>query len=187
MGPFATATELYERIGEPLPSDLARAQAFLEDAANLIRSYTGQVLTAVANDSVILPATTTNVLYLPESPVTSITSVTEQGVLQASNTYTFSELGALRRVSASSSLIAGNAWIYGATVVYSHGYATTDPEFWELRNLTIEMAGRAMKGPNPDGPDFGNIFPEAVGQSPMIFLTQTETQRLMSLMPLPVG
>lgn len=189
MGPFATATELYEHIGEILPSDLARPQAFLNEASSLIRNTAGQMLSAVANETVILEASVTDTLYLPEGPVTAVSSVTENGTVLASGLYKITGWNSLRRLSSTSTstLFSGQSWVYGATVVYSHGYLESDAGFGELRTLAIEVAARALQGPGGQPEMFGQVMPTTVGFSPSVFLTENEVSRLMSLVPVPVG
>lgn len=186
MGPFATAGELYDRIGEPAPADLSRAQEFLDDASSLIRSTMGQVFSVVANETITLESSPTNVLYLPETPVTGITSVTENGTLLSSTLYSFVSTGALKRWSSSTHQV-GVAWTYGATVVYTHGYAETTAEFGTLRTIAIEVAMRALQGPGGQAENFGMVVPTTVGFSPSIFLTENELSRLANLGGVPVG
>lgn len=180
MDSFATAQDLYGHIGEILPDDLSRAQGFLREASSLIRTAAGQVLSTVANDSITLVGRATNVLYLPELPVTAVTSVTEAGVLQDAATYTFDSSGTLTRVS-------GAAWLKGATVVYSHGYQESSTEYGEIRTLTIEVAARALQGPGGQAENFGMVMPTTVGFSPSVFLTDNERQRITNLGPVPIG
>jgi hypothetical protein len=57
-GPFATAQELCEWTGMPVPDDLARTQALLDSASAAIRRFTGQTLSEVTSDIVTLEPVT---------------------------------------------------------------------------------------------------------------------------------
>ncbi len=183
--PFASASEFCEWTGMPQPSDLARIQTLLDSASALIRGFTGQVLSQVANDTLtITPGISRvglfsvpwavlewgEVLFLPEAPVTAITTVTVDTV--AVTAYAFTEAGELRRTD-------GQAWLDLVTVVYDHGYAETSDEFKEIRSVCIQAAARAYTL-NRDGSSeaLGATLMESAGYAPEMFLTEGEKLRL---------
>lgn len=178
MGPFATATELAERVGHTAPpNDLARWQAALQDVSNLIRSYTGQSLSVVTGESVAMQKTNDHRLFLPEKPITAITSVTVSGVLQAASTYDFTSWALFH--------VDGSNWPNGATVVYSHGFAETTAEFGDLRGLTLDIVQRALFGPQSE--TFGPERVEAAGWNAELHLTMDDWMRLQGFGAMPVG
>lgn len=77
---LATISDLIALVGTDVLTDaqIARAPALLAQASALIRRYTGQTFTAVANDVVVLRATGTEV-RLPQRPVTAVASVKAVG------------------------------------------------------------------------------------------------------------
>ncbi|MGH2374665.1 MAG: hypothetical protein ACRDIC_14515, partial [bacterium] len=79
-GPFATATEFFEWTGLQVPDDMARIQALLDAASAKIRRYTGQILSEVTADVVVVQPSDRPVLILPERPVTAVTTVLVSGV-----------------------------------------------------------------------------------------------------------
>jgi len=58
---------------------------FIELASAEIRGYTDQVLSEVASDVVVFEPTWSQTLYLPERPVTAVTSVTVGLTVSMSN------------------------------------------------------------------------------------------------------
>ena len=168
MGAFASALELGIKVGNNSPSDLARWQSLLQEASDLIRTHRGQMISFVEGDTVTFGATNDHRLFLPETPITAITSVTVDGVLQAASTYDFTSWALFHP--------DGSTWPNGATVIYSHGYLETSPEFGEYKSLAIRMVQRALFG--PQGEVFGPERVEAVGWSAQIYLTEEEQIRI---------
>jgi hypothetical protein len=184
-GPFATATEFCEWLGLAVPDDLARIQSLLGAASTEIRGFTNQTLSEVVGDVVTLEPIERDTLLLPERPVTAITALTVSGVAYAD--YRFTREGFLIQ-GATASTTEGTNWSYGATVTYNHGYAETTDTFGLLRSICIESALRAY-APNASGsPEVLNsIALESAGYAPVVFLTQSEKWKLMSLGPVLVG
>lgn len=169
MGPFATATEFCEWTGIGIPSDFARLQQLLDSASALIRGYTGQVLSQVAGDSVVVPATFADVLFLPQVPVTAISSITVDAV--AFTDFTFDETGEVFRGT--------GFWTEPATVVYDHGYAEISSEFKAIRSVAIEMVKRAYTGDESGTAlALGGIPVETVGFPSALFLSASEALSL---------
>src|SRR5262245_16862169 len=126
LGPFATATELSEDTGVTLPSDLSRWQSVLQSASDLMRSERGQQLSFVQNESVTFLQTNDPILWLWDTPVVSVTSVTENGVLLAASAWENTTYGAVFHTT-TAGLASGIGWPKGGTVVYSPGAPTTGP------------------------------------------------------------
>jgi hypothetical protein len=169
VGPFATASEFCEFTGLPLPDDLARFQAHLMMASAEIRGYCHQTLSLVAGDVVTRYPTASTFLSLPERPVTAVSQVLVNGVA----TTDFFVIP--RGIRSGSIASPGSAWVSGATVTYTHGYAETEPEFSVFRTICIESAARAIQGPTEG--QFG-VAPEAIGWATQIFLTDGEKAML---------
>lgn len=144
---FATAEDLATHLQRDLSAaETATATQALDIATSIIQSYTGQTLSVVSNDSVILRPIRRRITQLPQIPVTSIDSITEDGTLLAAPTY-LGDLttGFLYRVDAS--------WGEQVTVVYDHGYTTIPAD---IRGVTLELAAAPFAGR-------GEIASEALG------------------------
>jgi hypothetical protein len=191
MGPFATAAELLEWTGMPATAfpDLARIQALLQSASDLIRTWTDQTLSYVAGDTVILPAADRDTLLLPERPVVGVTSVVVDGLTLDPTTYQWDSAGRLMQIGYPNPMGSGTGvwWSWGATVEYDHGYAQTDPVWGELRAICMEMAWRAFTGPSGQAEGFGGLDTETIGFATGMFISQAEQARLWSLGRLGVG
>ena len=183
-GPFATATELCEFSGIPIPSDLARIQALLDAASAEIRGYIGQLGSGVVNETVViqpqyntlgqvypLPSSYGEILLLPERPVTTVSSITWNGA--AFTAFGFTSAGVLYRTD-------GRAWApYPATVVYNHGYAETTDEYGRLKTVCIQAALRAFTLNERSASEaLGSTLMESAGYSPEVFLTEGEKMKL---------
>ncbi len=178
MGPFASATELCEFTGIPVPIDPARLQSLLGSASELIRGATGQVLSEVANDVVTYIVTDIYALFLPELPVTAISQILVDTV--AFTAYTWTAEGELIRTD--------NAlWDGTIQVTYSHGFAETSWEFGIIRTITIQAAARAFTLNERSASEaMGSTLMESAGYAPEVFLTEGE-RRELSFSPAAVG
>lgn len=121
--------------------DTATASLLLDIASAAIRNYTGQTISAVTDDEITLDPPYGRRLFLPELPVTAVSSITVGGTLWTEGTdyYWYGDTGMVRLV---------NRW-WGTTpssvdVVYSHGY-TTDPD--EVRGVCLSIAARMLENP----------------------------------------
>jgi hypothetical protein len=121
MAAFATAEDFATYIQKDLSApETATASQALDIASEVIRGYTGQLIDAVANESVTIRPLRGNsgVLLLAQVPVTSVDSVTEDGtLLVTADDYAWSEAGIIWRVGAVQ-------WIDPVVVVYDHGFTT---------------------------------------------------------------
>jgi hypothetical protein len=79
MADLATTADVEARLGRPLTDEeAARVPALLADASALVREFSGQTLSAVAGDTIILRPVG-SLLRLPQRPVTAVTSVSAVG------------------------------------------------------------------------------------------------------------
>jgi len=183
--PFATASELAQLIGQTEPPDLARMQMFLELASAEIRGYAGQVLSEVTGDVIVFEPTWSQTLYLPERPVTAITTVTVKAV--ATTDYRLLDERKIVRGS-DPNVLSSLSWSYGATVTYTHGYAETTEPYKSVKTICLEAASRAFTMNERSASEVLNTTVlESAGYSPEIFLTQGEKMQLDAFSPVAVG
>lgn len=142
---FAELHELQALLGENFDSDRADLAGRALDAATAaIRTYLGQHVTLIEDDEVTLDGNDRSMLFLPELPVSAVTSVTVDGVAQTyvpdAYDYTWTAGGVLHRRNAST-------WGYlpqSIVVVYTHGYADI-PE--DIRSACLRLAVRDLVNP----------------------------------------
>jgi len=173
MGPFATAEEYFELIGQSKPNDLARIQSLLEMASSMMRAECHQTLSVVVGDVAVVYPTVSTFLSLPERPVTAVSQVLVDGV--ATTDYYVIPRGIRSGTMAS----PGSAWIKGATVTYSHGYAETTDTFALLRMICMEVVDRALR--SPEAPSSFEPSEETIGWRARLFLDEQQKMYLKNL------
>lgn len=174
--PFATAGELSQLIGLPEPADLARLQSLLSMASAEIRGYCRQTLSTVTDDVVTVYPRASSLLTLPERPVTAVSQVLVGGV--ATTSYYVVPRGIRSGTVAS----PGAAWLSGATVTYTHGYAESDPRYDELKTVCLKAAARAYAPTEV----LGATVVDSAGYAPAVFLTLDEKEALRAFRRGPV-
>jgi len=180
-GPFATATELAEWTGLPLPPDLSRLQALLNSASGIIRAHCYQTLSVVVDDVFTAYPTVSSFLSLPERPVTAVDTVTVNGV--ATTAYYIVPRG----IRSGTLQAPGAAWTSGATVTYTHGYPEGSEAFETFRSVCIEMAKRAYTADEKGQALFLEGIPaETVGFPTSLFLTPSNRDALRPYIRGPV-
>ncbi|MFD5050872.1 hypothetical protein ACFWMH_10575 [Streptomyces tendae] len=131
--PWATPEEL--RLHLKLPTiDADQAARKIAEAETTIRGALEQVIDAVVGDEVALVGNGRSIINLPEMPVTSVTSVTEDGTLLVKGTdYRVNRHGILTRLC--------GCWPIDVDVdvVYDHGYAEV-PAI--VKQVCLQVAGR---------------------------------------------
>lgn len=125
--PLATPDDLAARLGVTFTTmQETRATALLADASAVVRNYTRQLITE-ATDTATLEATTEQWLYLPERPVTAVSSVLA-GAAPLSAGMWFLQGDALFRYDGWNSRFYGSTSVWNQpntiVVTYTHGYAT---------------------------------------------------------------
>lgn len=161
---FATASDLASYLQRDFSAaETATAEMLLDLASAAIRDYTGQYISAVDDDIVTLDPPCGSSLFLPELPVTAVTSVVVAGTTltlgspsNISGYYWYGDTGIIRFVGR----YAGYGYLWGwapqsVVVTYSHGYDATPDG---VRLVTIEAAAAMMGG----GPDAG-LKSETIG------------------------
>lgn len=182
--PLASAQDFAQFIGVSLPTDLARMQQLLGSASAAIRRYAGQTLSPVTGDiytvqpqisatsgqAFPLPAAYGEVIFLPQRPVTAVSSVVTGGANFTS--YSFTSAGLVYRTD-------GNAWTKPTTVTYDHGYAESSDEYATIKTICMEVAARAYTLNERSASEFlGSTLAESAGYAPEVFLTPGEKAQL---------
>lgn len=116
---FCQVSDIAEFLQIDIPPDDASAIQAITDATAVIKAYTNQMLNQVTDDVETFDCVIGRKIYLKQLPVTSITSVVEDGVTLIEGVdYKLGNHGVLHRVNA--------LWAYGVqniVVTYTHGYA----------------------------------------------------------------
>lgn len=110
----------------------------IEDSTAAIRNYTHQYLSFVEDDTLTIDGHGGTKIYLPELPVSKITSVTLSGVTLTEDTdYKLGQHGILHRLN--------GYWTSGVqniVIVYSHGY-TIIPD--DLNAICVRASSRLVQ------------------------------------------
>lgn len=131
---FCSVDDINAFLGtEILPEDTQVLLA-IEEASAVIKNYCNQDIEQVSDDTILVDGTGSPKLFLPELPVSSITSVKIDGVLLDPTCYALAENGVLWRKY--------GKWTVGAQnieVTYTHGYASI-PE--DVKGVCYRSASR---------------------------------------------
>lgn len=136
---FCTVTEVADFLQITIASDNASALRAIREATSAIQDYCRQQVGLVEDDEIAFDVSERRTqLLLPETPVTEIAEVVENGVaLTVGDDYKLGSYGILYRV--------GRFWYPGiqtVVVTYSHGYAAI-PEI--VASICTRAAGRAYQ------------------------------------------
>lgn len=161
MVALADIPALEARLGRPLTSDeAARAEALLDDASALVRSYTGQDFTRVDDETVVLRAQQGEI-RLPQRPVIDVTAVVAIGAGGAPDVpvvgWAWDGLDIIRAITDSPIINLPEQWYedddgaYPGTyrVTYSHGDAASVP--LEVVAVVARMVLRTLTAPTVAG------------------------------------
>jgi len=140
---LATAADLatLPRVAD-LPT--ATADQLLQMATGIVQGIVGQRLIQVTGDTTELMGTTDSELWLPERPVTAVTSVEVDGEAVAEGTG-YKRFGPRLRRSCGWSDDPHDPTT--VTVVYDHGYPTDDYRLGFARSVVLMLAAGAASGP----------------------------------------
>lgn len=150
LAPFATPTDLVVTLGRALDQiEQARAEILLARASDRIRSYTGQQLTYVENDTQILRVDGGQVV-LPQWPnqkPSQIAYADGSGVIAAS-AWWWGGVGVVD-LSPPSWVANGPSWgslrrVNTVAVTYTHGYEEIPGD---IIDITVEMVSRVFAVP----------------------------------------
>lgn len=140
---LATVSDLGLLVDEALDDDDPKAILYLRIASGLVRSHTHQYLSVKSAETVLLSTIDGVAAFLPEFPITSVTSVSRRELDGSFTAFDVADFDLdentgriqLRRWRGHSSM-----W----KVVYSHGFAEL-PE--AITNATLGLAARAWETP----------------------------------------
>lgn len=126
------------QLGEISASTGSAITSSIDESTSAIRNYTHQYLSFVEDDTLTIDGHGGTKIYLPELPVTEITSVTLNGVLLTVDTdYKLGQHGILHRLNG-----YWTSGIQNITIVYSHGY-TTIPD--DINAVCVRAASRLVQ------------------------------------------
>lgn len=140
--PIITREDLGNYLNRNLATD-DMALAAVDAASDVCRTVSDQIINEVEGDELVLDGTGTDVLVLPQMPVTDVESVLDSaGAAVDPGDWVLSVVGTLIKPS--------GTWIKGRqnfTVTYTHGYPDAEiPR--DLRMVALSLAGRIyMQGP----------------------------------------
>lgn len=141
MAPFCTIADLEAFLQQSIPAaKIASANRAIDEATASIQNYCNQVLETVAGDAIVLDCEGGRKIFLPQLPVTAVTSVYEDGDLLAAGAdedYQLGQYGILHRV--------GRDWATGIQIIqvtYDHGYSTIPQD---IVDVCTRMAARAYQ------------------------------------------
>lgn len=161
---LCSLADLAALIQVPLDVGDASAMQAIAAATSAIRSYTGQLLTAVDGDVVLLSGRP-GALWLPELPVRAVSAVSVDGTALLATDYAVDLVtGRLARLW--DTYREGRGWWGGyrnVAVTYDHGYATLPDD---LVNVCARIAARqylagkraALVGPHAREADYTAIY-----------------------------
>lgn len=169
MVAFATPSDLATYLQRDLSAaETATAELLLDMATAAIQDYTGQTISAVVGDTITLDPPTGWRLFLPQLPVTAVTSITVAGTLLSTVTpdyYWYDDTGIVQ--------FSGRWWSstpQSVVVVYSHGYATIPDA---VRGVCLEMAAAMLDGAGTG--DASGISSESIGNYSVSYDTAVRT------------
>lgn len=139
MAAFFTLDELQARIGQNIES--TKAQMLADAASDIVRDDLRQQIDQIQDDEIVLYGDGSELLVLPELPVTEVSEVLLSGQ-PVTQSISWRANGSLWRLSYSGSQYAGVrqiSWPYGVpvTVTYTHGYATVPGT---IKDVALELA-----------------------------------------------
>jgi hypothetical protein len=145
LEPLATRADVEALAGPELSLDPARVDRLLAMASAAVRNWTGQTISLVEDDAVIVISAGTNELVLAERPVIEVTEVAIEGRAPEAG-FAWDAFGSLRRASG---LPWGLRYDHVA-VTYTHGWETVPDD---VVGLVAAKVARfmAMGEANPSG------------------------------------
>lgn len=139
MAAFFTADELQARVGQSIES--TKAQMLADAASDIVRDDLRQQIDEIQDDEVVLYGDGSELLVLPERPVTAVSEVLLAGQALTQST-SWRRNGSLWRLTHPGSQYAGvrqMRWPNGVAVAvtYTHGYATVPGT---IKDVALELA-----------------------------------------------
>jgi hypothetical protein len=173
-------------LGRTLTSSDAALIA-VDSACDICRLIADQTFNAVTDETILLDGTGTDVLTLPERPVSAISAISVEGTALASTEFKFnSATGDVYRVASATDYEKPNrlVWTWGrrnVSVTYSHGYAAADlPR--DVRIAALGIAARILLRLEQGGAVQESLGQYAVryGNEGITTAATTEDERILS-------
>lgn len=154
MAALATVADVEAVTGRTFAAgaETNRVTRLLELASAAVRAYTGQTLSAVADDVVPVRPDGGYRFRLPQRPVTAVASITRGGSPLAATSYWWSRAGMVESVY-------GTWGVDVLTVTYSHGF-TPVPD--DVILAVCQIVARNLV--NPEG-----IRSETIGETSVVY------------------
>lgn len=153
---FATEAELEAYTGTSI--DSTRAALLLDTATGAIRAHTGQTISRVTSDTVILPGNYSAALELPERPVIAVSTVKiDDTTLTLDSDYVWDgRWTLLRGTNVTGVLVINDGPLVSTsgdwggpgaqvTVTYTHGLATVPDD---IKGVCLALAARSLQSPD---------------------------------------
>lgn len=139
MAAFCTIADLEAFLQVTIGTPNVPATAAITAASAAIQNYCRQRIEQVANDALTLTVEPyRSVIHLPETPVTAVASVVEDGTTLVVGTgYRWTSAGLLVRQAG-----AWNSGWQEVVVTYTHGYATIPDD---IKAVCVRAASRAYQ------------------------------------------
>lgn len=147
LAPFFTLYELSSVLQQDLDTSTAEDLAAL--ASDVVRDEIGQTITAVAGDVVTVYGDSSELLMLPQLPVTTVSAVSVAGLALTSAEFLWHERGQLYWVVTPGTSEVSPIWhVWQAavpvTITYDHGYATIPNT---VKSVALEVAMTLYSNP----------------------------------------
>ena len=143
MADFATVSDIEAllQVDIDTATKTTAAEAALSEATAAVRNYCKQHIEQVEDDEYTFDvASGMTKLFLPELPVTAVSSVVEDGTTLTADDYKLGLYGILHRI--------GRPWKSGVqivTVTYTHGYADGHAKLQTAKSICTRAAARAYQ------------------------------------------
>lgn len=181
MASFVNASDYVMYYTDVSDSEIAQAEANLEEASDKIRDYLSQTIDLVTDDVVTIWGSGTRALTLPELPVVSIASIVCNGT--AITDWTVDQYGLVWRNSTGYDYCAQPGYWSRSlqyVVTYTHGYAVV-PGI--IKTTALRLARSAVG--RPDG-----VAQESVAGYSATYLTDDDIlsvlqRRVVKRIPVP--
>lgn len=135
---FCTVSDVATFLGLTIAANDPQVTQAIAEVTAVIQNYCHQAISVVADDEVTFDGGQCGRLYLPELPVTSVSSVVEDDVTLVDGIdYKLGNHGILYRINRDWS-----AGIRNIVVIYSHGYAAI-PE--DVKGIAYRSAARVYQ------------------------------------------
>lgn len=176
MDPLTTVERLAAFLGVASIANADQAELLIGIASSTVRDYTGQELTAHADDELVMRGTWQRELWLPQRPVTAVTSLKVDGQLEPAEGYKWTKDGRVTRYGwglGGGRALDGPDWQEGGhwggdsvliEAVYSHGYEELPAS---VEGVVLELCRRAT-----NHPDAGVVQSRTTGPYTITYSTQ---------------